>query len=129
MTHAHAVVWIDHREAHVIRFGATGSERKVIHSKHEPQQLYHKANSIGSGRAALDKQFFNNVTAAIADASAVVITGPASAKTELVNYIHAHKPTLSKAIRSVETLDHPSEGELLNFARKYFESADRLVQK
>lgn len=57
MTHAHTVVWIDHREAHIVGFGIAGIDREIIHSRHQPQQLHHKANSIGAGRALQDKKF------------------------------------------------------------------------
>lgn len=32
MTHAHTVVWIDHREAHIVGFGIAGIDRKIIHN-------------------------------------------------------------------------------------------------
>ncbi len=31
-SHHHAVVWIDHREAHVFTFNATAADKRVVHS-------------------------------------------------------------------------------------------------
>ena len=37
MSHYHAVVWIDHREASVFHFGLTDVERLVIHPDNPTQ--------------------------------------------------------------------------------------------
>jgi len=124
--HYHAVIWIDHREARVFHFGRTDVERLVIHPEHPTKHIHHKANSIGSGHAAADHDYLHAVTESFADADAVLITGPANAKTELVKHIHQHEPGKIKAIAGVETVDHPSDGSLVAYARKYFSAFDRM---
>jgi hypothetical protein len=119
-SHYHAVVWIDHHEARVFHFGLTGSEHLVLHPDNPTKHIHHKANSIGSGHAAEDQDFLHRVTEAIAGAGAVLITGPANAKTELVKHIHHHDPKLMDSIAAVETVDHPSDGQLVAHARRYF---------
>jgi hypothetical protein len=52
------------------------------------------------------------------DAGAVPITGPAKAKTELVKHIDRHMPVLKAKIAGVETVDHPTDGELVAQASK-----------
>jgi stalled ribosome rescue protein Dom34 len=116
----HAVVWIDHREARVFHFDHTGFERLLIHPDNPTHHIHHKANSIGSGHAAEDQDFLHRVVVGIADAQAILITGPANAKTELVKYIHRHEPSLMEHIAGVETVDHPSDNALLAQARAYF---------
>jgi stalled ribosome rescue protein Dom34 len=124
--HFHAVIWIDHHEARVFHFGPTDVDQLVLHPEHPTRHIHHKANSIGSGHAAEDHAFFQAVTESIADAGAVLITGPANAKTELVKHIHRHEPKLMNAIEGVETVDHPSDGALVAYARKYLHAADRM---
>ena len=124
--HFHAVVWIDHHEARVFHFSPADVERLVLHPDHPTRHIHHKANSIGSGHAAEDQHFFEAVAQAIADAGAVLITGPANAKTELVKHIQQHEPKLAKSIVGVEAVDHPSDGELVAHARKYFQVEDRM---
>jgi hypothetical protein len=126
MHHYHAVIWIDHHEARVFHFSPTDVERLVLHPDHPTRHIHHKANSIGSGHAVEDHAFLQGVAQSIADAGAVLITGPANAKTELVKHIHQHDPKLMKAIVGVETVDHPSDGELVAYARKYFKIEDRM---
>jgi stalled ribosome rescue protein Dom34 len=124
--HYHAVIWIDHREARVFHFSPTDVERLVVHPEHPTKHIHHKANSIGSGHAAADHEYLQAVVQAVADAGAVLITGPANAKTELIKHIHQHDPKMMKIIAGVETVDHPSDGALVAYARKYFKTADLM---
>jgi stalled ribosome rescue protein Dom34 len=124
--HYHALVWIDHHEAKVFHFDATEVERTTVHSSHPHQHLHHKANSGDSGHAPLDKEFLRHVAASIAQAGAVLITGPAGAKTELAAYITHTSPDLAGRISGVETMDHPTDGELVAFGRSFFKADDRL---
>ena len=124
--HYHAVIWIDHREARVFHFSPTDVERLVVRPEHPTKHIHHKANSIGSGHAGADHEYLQAVVASVADAGAVLITGPGNAKTELIKHIHQHDPKMMKAIAGVETVDHPSDGALVAYARKYFKAADLM---
>jgi hypothetical protein len=125
--HFHAVVWIDHREARVFHFNPTDVDRLVLHPDNPTRHIHHKANSIGSGHATEDKNFLHAVAESIADAGAVLITGPANAKTELVKHIDQHDPQLMKKIVGVETVDHPSDAQLVAHARHYFKVEDEML--
>jgi stalled ribosome rescue protein Dom34 len=125
--HHHAVVWIDHHEARVFHFSPDEVDRLVLHPDNPTKHIHHKANSIGSGHAAEDQNFLQAVTQSVADASAILITGPTNAKTELIKHIHNHAPKLMNAIAGVETVDHPSDGQLVAHARKYFKVADLMT--
>jgi len=85
--HYHAVVWIDHHEARVFHFSATDVERLVLRPDHSTRHIRHKANSVGNGRASEDHDFFQAVAQSVTDAGAVLITGPADAKTQLNKYV------------------------------------------
>ncbi len=124
--HYHAVVWIDHREARVFHFNPTDVEKLVLHPDHPTKHIHHKANSIGSGHAAADQDFLHAVAQSIADAGAVLITGPASSKADLVKHIDRHDPKLMKVIAGVETVDHPSDAQLVAYARHYLKASDRM---
>jgi hypothetical protein len=122
----HAVIWIDHREARVFHFGLNEVERLVLHPDHPTRHIHHKANSIGSGHAAADQEFLHAVAASVADAGSVLSAGPANTKTQLVEHIRSHDPGLVKAIAGVETVDHPSDAQLVAHAKKYLAAADRM---
>jgi hypothetical protein len=118
--HFHAVVWIDHHEARIFHFSSSESDEIVIRPKDPVRHIHHKANSIGSGHAAEDHAFLQQVADALSDAGAILITGPANEKTVLINHIEHHAPAMKSKIKGVETLDHLTDGEILALARKFF---------
>lgn len=127
--HFHAVMWIDHREARVFHFGRDEVETLVLHPDNPTLHIHHKSNIIGSGHEVLAPEFLHAAAQSIADAGAVLITGPSTAKTELMAHIEKHDPKLMKIILGVETVDHPSDKQLVAYARKYFKSADQMRQQ
>ena len=124
--HFHAVIWIDHHEARVFHFNPSDVDTLVLHPDHPTRHIHHKANTVGSGHDSEDHAFLHAVAQSIADAGAVLITGPANAKTELIKHIHHHDPKLMNIILGVETVDHPSDAQLVAYARKFFKIADKM---
>lgn len=125
MSHFHAVVWIDHTEAHVLHFTREDVEKKLVHGKPE-RQIHTKANAQSSGHAAENQAYYHKVAEALAGAQEILVVGPANAKTEFVKHLNAHDPELGKMVVAVETVDHPSDGQLLAYARKHFRAIDRM---
>jgi stalled ribosome rescue protein Dom34 len=119
-THFHAIVWIDHAQAKVFHIGLSGEDEITLHPHLPTRHIHHKANSIGSGHAGLDKEFFAQVMNAVADAGEILIMGPASAKTELAKYLRDKHPKVGEHIVAVEAADHPSDREIVAHARKHF---------
>jgi DNA-binding MurR/RpiR family transcriptional regulator len=119
-THFHAIVWIDHSQAKVFHIGLSGEAEMVLHPHLPTRHLHHKANSIGSGHAGLDKEFFGQVMNAISDAGEILIIGPSSAKTELAKYLSEQHSKIGDRIVAVETADHPSDAEIVAYAKRHF---------
>jgi stalled ribosome rescue protein Dom34 len=124
-SHYHAIVWIDHREAKIFHFKATEVNYMILHPHNPTRHIHHKANAIGNGDAPLDLEFFEQVTEGIADAKAILITGPASAKSELAAHVARRHPDIARCVVGVETIDHPCDGALVAVARLYFKAEDR----
>jgi stalled ribosome rescue protein Dom34 len=122
----HAIVWIDHQQAKIFQFDATDVNSATIRSSHPHEHIHHKANSGDSGHVAIDKAFLKHVGQALSQAESILITGPGSAKKELAAYLKEDQPGVAAKIVGIEALDHPSDGELLAFARKFFAPDDRL---
>ena len=126
MTHYHAAVWIDHAEARVFSLTRDAAKEWTIHPHDRHVHLHHKAGKGDSGRAPTDKHYFQGVAEAIRDAAEILIVGPGSARHELATYLREHAPDTAKKIVGVEPLDHPTDGELVKFARKFFKAVDRM---
>jgi stalled ribosome rescue protein Dom34 len=124
--HYHVIVWIDHSEARIFGIGREDADQQVIRTHSHQRHLHHKANSRDSGHAPIDREFFGRVAESLKGAGALLITGPASAKTELATYLGEHHPQIARHISAVEALDHPSDGVLIALARKFFRADDRM---
>jgi hypothetical protein len=110
-----------------LHFNADEVGTLVLRPDEPTRDIHRKAGSIGSGHAAEDQDFLHQVTAATADARAVLIAGPANAKTELVKHIHRHDPKLIERLAGIETVDHSTDASLVAHARHYFKAADRML--
>lgn len=122
MSFNNAVVWIDHTNAQVIQFDQDASESESLktHSTHPHPHQRHgdtHANEDDNSR------FYDDIAAALKDIAQVLIVGPAQEKTAFMAYLTAKVPAVAEKVKAVETVDHPSNGELLSHARKYFVSA------
>jgi hypothetical protein len=64
---------------------------------------------------------------AVSDAGEILIIGPASAKTELAKYLRDKHPKTADRIVAVETADHPSDPEIVAYAKRHFKIAPARV--
>ena len=90
--------------------------------------MHHKRGQLGDGHAPEDPDYYGLVERALAGAREILIVGPANAKDELEKHMKHHAKALADCIVGVERVDHPTDGQILKLARKYFKAADRLVQ-
>ena len=60
------------------------------------------------------------------EAQEILVVGPANAKIEFIKHLDAHAHDLKKKVVAVETVDHPSDGQLLEYARKHFRPIDQM---
>jgi len=126
MSHQHAVVWIDHLHAKVIDFNVTDQHVTAVEREGGQRQVHRKSGIPGSGKEPIDHRFFDEVADGLGEAKEILLVGPGAAKTELHKDLRVRHPAVARCIVAVETADHPSDGELLAFARKYFKRYDAL---
>ena len=93
---------------------------------HEPRHIHHKAGSIGAGHEHEGQIYLKAVADAAGASHEILITGPGAAKTELMSYLTQHAPETAKRVCGVEALDHPTDNEIVAFARKHFTGIDRM---
>ena len=125
--HFHAVVCIDHAEALVFEFAESGVTEHRIPAPDREGNIHHKAGSIGSGHLHDSKAYLTAVADALQPSHEILIVGHGTAKNELATFIRDHVAALAPRIMGVETVDHPTKGEILAFARKFFEAKDRTT--
>ena len=54
------------------------------------------------------------------------IVGPAQEKDFSAKYLAEKHPAIRTHVEGVEKADHPTDGELLDFARRYVKAADHM---
>jgi stalled ribosome rescue protein Dom34 len=121
MSH-HCVVWTDHSEARI--FELTDGELRAHTVKAHPHG--HSPRTFASGHLPEDKDFYRSVVGELAQAKEILVVGPATAKLDLLRFAHEHAPDVEKRVLGVETVDHPTDGQLLAYAKKYFKAADHM---
>jgi hypothetical protein len=115
--HARAVVWIDHLVAKIFPMGLTGVDTLIVHAHLESSHLHHKANSIGSGRVHDDPSFLKAIDDALRACTDVLIVGPGTEKTAVMEHLQAARPTMTLR---VETSDHPTDKEIIALGKRHF---------
>ena len=120
-------VWIDHHHARVfdvhadpLRHHHTATERTVTAPHHRAHR--HQRGHDGEGHEHPQDvvHFFAEVRRLLAGAEALFILGPASAKHELVAHLDAHDRRLAATVIGVETVDHPTDREIVALAAERF---------
>lgn len=129
MSHYHAVVWLDHNEAHIMHISPDDVEQSVVKPAEPHRNLQRKRGSVSGSRQPEDQHFYHEIVEAMSGAAEVLIVGPGHAKLELIKHIHAHDPKIADQVIGVETVDHPSDAQVVAFARKYFVAKDRMLSQ
>ena len=127
MSHYHAVVWLDHAEARVFHFTPDAVERAHAHTAEAKPHLHHKRGSVGAGHLAEDRTYLDSVVRLLDGAREILVVGPGNAKLAFIKHVHRHHHEVEPRIVGVETVDHPSDGQLVDYARRYFVAKDRMI--
>ena len=126
MAHFHAVVWIDHQRASAWQFTSTEQTSTVIHAGDPHQRVHSRKSAHGGHKSAADPQFFDEVARALDGVHEILVIGPAQAKQEFAQYLRDKHPALGRAVVAVENADHPTDAQVLAYARRHFTAIDRM---
>ncbi len=118
MPFPHAVAYIDRHAAKVVQFDSESSEIKRL-SEHTVNTRQHNSG------VRTEHEFFAEVCTALANISSVLVVGSHLSQAAFKHYVEAHRPALSRQIIGWETVDHPTDGELIALARDYVAGHER----
>ena len=114
----HAIVWIDHQQAHVAFFDRDHAQTQHIHSK---SQHKHQGKSTDVGA------FFADVSKSVKDCHEVLLTGPGLTRQHFTDWYKKHASALGKVIVDSVPSDHPTDAQLVAMARQYFKKFDAMA--
>lgn len=116
----HAVVWLDHQTAQILQFDAEHVQAQKIKA-HAHQTRQHGST------VRTEHEFFGSVCDALAGITEVLVTGPHTAQADFKHYVDKHRPETAGVVVGYETVDHPSDNQLVALARQYFLKYDRMA--
>lgn len=127
MNTRHAVVWLDHNEAHIFHLTPESYTGEVIKSPHAHTKLHRKAGpTASSGHVTEDQHYYHDVATHLAGTEEILVVGPANAKVEFVQHLESHHHDLKSRVVAVETMDHPTDKQIAAHARTYFKKEGTL---
>jgi stalled ribosome rescue protein Dom34 len=120
MNTRHAAIWIDHKEAKI--FFIDGAIAETLHAhRHVEHPKRDEKND------AMEESYFHAVLHEVRESEEILVLGPSTAKLQLVKHAHKHDHAIADKIVGVETVDHPSDGQVLKYAKHYFHGKDRMA--
>jgi stalled ribosome rescue protein Dom34 len=117
MTTFHAVVWMDHTQAHVLMFDKEHVEAQRIKARHQHTPKH--------GHVGADKDFFKQIATTLDGVTEVLLTGPANAKIEFRDWCKHNAHAVDKSVVDVVNTDHPTDAQVVAMARQYFTKYDQ----
>ena len=127
-------VWIDHREAILVKLSDSGEE--TVHVKSGAESQLRRSSDHPSGTfepshvppddtrerkfAAELKTFYDEVITHLSHAGAILIIGPGEAKKELKNRMGAKHPVAGNVV--VETADSMTQPQVVARVREHFQA-------
>ena len=117
------VIWIDSSEAKIFKLGKQGVEHHHVkpHGHKHPSEPHGKHNTHHAGWDTL----FKDTSKVIQGATEILILGPGEPKTGFKAHLEKHHAgDLAKHIVGVETVDHPSDNQIIAMAKKFFKEYD-----
>ena len=116
----HVAIWIDHKEARILHVHPDNVEQMTVT---DPQHVHHK-HPKGSEDVKEHpedaKRFFHKVVRSVEESKEILLVGPSTAKLDFLRYVHTHYHALEPRIVGIETVDHPTDGQLIAYAKTYF---------
>ena len=119
--HKQTAVWIDHNEARLFPISTLGKPRELVTVSVELHPHKHPRGPEGRKARPEDrKRFFKKVAASLGKRTHVLVVGPSTAKLEFLRFARGHDRGLERRIVGLETVDHPSNAQIVAFARSFF---------
>jgi stalled ribosome rescue protein Dom34 len=114
-------VWIDHREARVFHVSLDDRDELTVTVPQHVHRKHPKGESGAKEHPADAQRFFQEVARSLEGSRQVLVVGPSTAKLDFIRYLHKHEQSLESRVIAVETVDHPTDGQLVAYIRTYFE--------
>jgi len=115
------VVWLDHQEARIFGVDADKLQAETVSAPEHHLHRHPKGPTPDSQHPSDGVHFFRDIAAALHGAEQVLVVGPSTAKLQFLRYLSKQEHALESKVVGVETVDHPTDRQLIAHARHYFD--------
>jgi hypothetical protein len=128
----HVAVWMHDKEARIFQLepGTTQGKSsflvRLCSIHHKPPE---RATDRLAEQRADARRFLSDIAREVDDADEILIVGPSTAKVDLITYIHRYERALEAKVVAVETVERPTNDELVANALRYFSPAPPPVPR
>jgi len=122
----HVTVWIDHDEARIFHVDTEIFSEQTVRPPHRHVHRHPKGLAAEHRHPAGADEFFGAVLAELEGAERVLVVGPSTAKLQFIHYAYKHDHMFETRIVGVETVDNPTDRQLVAYSKRYFVAADTI---
>lgn len=116
-----SVVWLDHQEARIFGVDAEKLQAERIAAPEHHFHRHPKGPGAEHHHPSDSAHFFRDIATALRAAGEVLLVGPSTAKLQFLRFLVKYDQSLEAKVVGVETVDHPTDRQLVAHARHYFD--------
>ena len=116
---SHAVLSINHHTALIQQFDHADVESNTVRT--HPHYTRQHASGVRS-----EHEFYGEVCDALDGIKEILVAGAHKSQADFRHYVEKHRPALTARIVGWETVDNPTDAQLVALARNHFIRIDSL---
>lgn len=117
-------VWMDGEEARVFHVDGKQFDEATIRSpKHHVHRHAKDQQTKSHGHPDDDHKFFREISDLLGGSAKILVLGPSVTKLHFLRYLQKHNATLESRIVGLETVGHPTDGQIVQHVRSYFDDS------
>ena len=120
------IVWMDYQEAKLFQLSAGAEPSRKQMKLHTHKHASHPHGKHEAHHHPDAEKWFHEIAEALkSDATEILLMGSGEAKKVFKGYLEKkYASSLAKSVVGVETVDHPTENQVLEKARAFFKQYD-----
>jgi stalled ribosome rescue protein Dom34 len=110
-------IWLDRTQAKIFHFPRNSRKDEIVRASHVEHHT-HQRDALDIKRE--ERALYELLANKLKDAEDILIFGPGVAKHHFQNYLVEQHPAQSRKIRLCQTMDHPTEKQIVAAADTFF---------
>lgn len=120
---ANYVVFIDLEHAKIFELHG---DKVEAHNMRRHEIRHHGGSEKEKNNHKNAEKFFHQVAGTLSNAHEILIVGPGPAKEHFKSHVEKHDHEIGKKVVGVETVDHPTDNQIVALAKKFFKRVQAM---